>query len=116
VGAILRFFARPPEDSSCSLSLASLLVPVVKLVELRGVSGGVVMGTPVTLPEFVAVILGTCPAISGGLLRTPVCVVEDCVSTEHVEFDRVGEDGRGFTKVAVGGGEGAVIEPDEFRC
>jgi tellurite resistance protein TehA-like permease len=60
VGAILRFFVSRSDASSFSLSLASpgLFVPAPPVV-LAGVSGGVVMGTPVTLPEFVAAILGT---------------------------------------------------------
>jgi hypothetical protein len=35
-----------------------------------------VIGMPTTLLELVAAMLGTCPAISGGLLSTPVCEAE----------------------------------------
>jgi hypothetical protein len=50
----------------------------------------VVNGTPVTLPELAAVMDGTLPLMSGGLLTTP----EGCVATDDVEFDLAGEDGR----------------------
>lgn len=40
-------------------------------VVLRGVSGGVVSGIPVTLPELAAVMAGTLPEISVGLVTTP---------------------------------------------
>jgi hypothetical protein len=43
--------------------------------------------------EFVAVMLGTCPDISGGLLLIAVGAAEDCVTIDDVEFDRVGEAG-----------------------
>lgn len=56
--------------SSFSLSLASRLTPAVAVLPLLGVSGGVVIGTPVTLPEFVAAILGTVPPIRVGLFMT----------------------------------------------
>lgn len=75
-----------------------------------GVSGGVVKGTPVTLPELAAVIDGTLPLMRGGLLTTP-----DCVATEDVEFDLVGEDGRLDGTADVAGGEGAVKELLELR-
>lgn len=88
--------------SSFSLSLASRLVPATLPVTLPavllGVSGGVVRGTPVTLPELAAAMLGTLPEINGGLLTTlafgivDVCVA--CVAMEDAEFDRAGEDGR----------------------
>lgn len=68
-------------------------------------------GTPVTLPELVAVILGTFPPIRGGLFMT-----EAWVATDDVEFDLVGDGGRAFTKDVVGGGEGAGNEVPEFRC
>lgn len=83
--------------SSFSPSLASLLVPATLPVVLLGVSGGVVMGTPVTLPELAAAIPGTFPEIRGGLLMKPVGTVLDCVvmvAMEDVEFDLVGDDGR----------------------
>lgn len=75
-----------------------------------GVSGGVVKGTPVTLPELAAVIDGTLPLMRGGLLTTP-----DCVAIEDVEFDLVGEDGRLDGTDDVAGGEGAVNELAELR-
>ena len=112
VGANRLFFRSVPL-SSLSLSLASLLVPDTLVAVLRGVSGGVVIGTPVTLPELAAVMPGTLPAmrvaleIMGG--------ADDCVATEEVEFDLVGDDGRPWTNEAVGGGEGAVNELAEFR-
>lgn len=46
------------------------------------------MGTPVTLPLFVAAMPGTLPPMRGGLLMT---AVEACVATEDVEFDLAGE-------------------------
>jgi hypothetical protein len=81
---------------------------------LRGVSGGVVIGTPVTLPEFVAVSPGTLPA-------TSVCgpaegTADDCVITDEVELDLAGDDGRWFTNEAAGGGDGAANELVESRC
>lgn len=66
VGAILRFLGS--FVSSFSLSVASLLMPATLV---RGVSGGVVMGTPVTLPELVAETAGTVPDMRVGLLMTP---------------------------------------------
>lgn len=96
--------------SSFSPSVASLFAPAA-ILALPGVSGGVVMGTPVTLPELVAVMLGTLPPMRGGLLIT-----EACVATDEVEFDLVGDGGRAFTKDVVGGGEGAVNEAPELRC
>lgn len=61
MGAILLLFGALP--SSVPLSLASRLGPEGAVAgtaeELRGVSGGVVIGTPVTLPEFVAAMPGT---------------------------------------------------------
>lgn len=75
-----------------------------------GVSGGVVKGTPVTLPELAAVIDGTLPLMRGGLLTTP-----DCVAIDDVEFDLVGEDGRLDGTDDVVGGEGAVKELAELR-
>jgi hypothetical protein len=59
---------------------------------LRGVSGGVVIGTPVTLPEFVAVKPGTWPTINEGFVMMPAC--DGWVTIEEVEFERAGEDGR----------------------
>lgn len=114
VGAIRLFFAWPlaVEASSFSLSLASLLIPAAKLLWFAGVSGGVVIGTPVTLPDCAAAIPGMVPPISGGLFTT----LEDCVAMEEVEFDRVGDGGRAPAKEPVAGGEGAANELAEFRC
>lgn len=84
--------------SSFSLSLASLFVParLPLPVALLGVSGGVVKGTPVTLPVFVAAIPGTFPEISVGLLTTPVCTdtCVACVAMDDAELERAGDDGR----------------------
>lgn len=89
VGAILLFLGSFP--SSFSASSASLFTPALAGgATTWGVSGGVVNGTPVTLPELVAVIDGTLPLMRGGLLTT----TEGCVATEDVEFDLVGDDGR----------------------
>jgi hypothetical protein len=66
---------------------------------------------PVTLPEFVAVMLGTLPLMRGGLF-----IIEAWVATDDVEFDLVGDEGRALTKDAVGGGDGAANEVAEFRC
>lgn len=87
------------------------------MTEPRGVSGGVVIGIPVTCPEFAAVMLGTWPAIKGGLLITPVGAAEACVMIDDVELDRVGDVGL-WTNVAVVrvGGDGAVRELAESRC
>ena len=115
VGAIFRFLGCVPL-SSFSLSLASRLVPATLFVVLRGVSGGVVMGTPVTLPELAAAMLGMLLTIKVGLLITPDGAVEACVTIDDVEFDRAGDDGRAPTKAAAGGGEGAVKELAEFLC
>lgn len=117
VGAIRRFFAGPLEDSwSFSLSLASRFAPpplLTAVFTVPGVSGGVVIGTPVTLPELVAAILGTLPPISGGLF-----IAEICVAMDDVEFDRAGEDGRALINGvgAFAGGEGAAKELVELRC
>lgn len=114
VGATLLFLGCEPE-SSFSLSLWSLFVPATLPAVLRGVSGGVAIGTPVTLPELVAVRPGTLPATrlggpgGGG-------AVELCVMTDEVEFDRVGDDGRWLAKAAAGGGDGAAKELVESRC
>jgi hypothetical protein len=80
-------------ESSFSLSLASRFVPAA-LAVLLGVSGGVVMGTPVTFPELAAAIPGTLPRMRGGLVITPLGAAEDCVAIEDVEFDRAGDEGR----------------------
>jgi len=70
------------------------------------------MGTPVTLPELVAAMLGTLLTMRAGLLTT----LEACVTTDEVEFDRAGDDGRPLMKEAsCGGGDGAANELDEFR-
>ena len=106
-----------PLTSSFSLSLASLLVPAPPDVAFLGVSGGVVMGTPVTFPEFAAAMPGTFPEISGGLLTTPVGTVEDCVAIDDAELERAGDAGLWPPYVVVeAGGEGAVKELDELRC
>lgn len=83
------------------------------MLPLLGVSGGVVMGTPVTLPVLAADMLGTLPPIKVGFVIT---AVDACVVTEEVLFDRAGEDGLMLTKDAVAGGEGAAKEPCESRC
>lgn len=85
------------------------MCPAALPAVLRGVSGGVVIGTPVTLPELVAVSPGTLPARSVG-------AVEFCVMTDDVELDRAGDEGRWLTKAAAGGGDGAVNELIESRC
>lgn len=111
VGAIRLRFGWPPDNSSVSPSAVSRLVPVGAVSVPRGVSGGVVIGTPTILPELVAAMLGTCPEIKGGLLSTPVC------EAEEVELDRAGDVARGLTKDAVTvGGDGAVRELAESRC
>jgi hypothetical protein len=87
------------------------------LNEPRGVSGGVVIGRPTTLLEFVAAMLGTWPEIRGGLLSTPVCDAEACAAIVEFEFGRAGDSARGLTNEAVTvGGEGAVSELAESRC
>jgi hypothetical protein len=58
------------------------------------------------------------PARSGGLLITVPAVgfaYDDCVPTEEVEFERVGEDGRPDGPAGAGGGEGATDKLDEVR-
>lgn len=110
----LFFCCESAGTSSLSLSLASRFTPAAMLVLLAGVSGGVVIGTPVTLAELVAAIPGTLPPIKGGLLITGACV--GCVAIDEVELDLVGDEGRALTKDAVGGGEGAVNELAELRC
>lgn len=80
-----------------------------------GVSGGVVIGTPVTFPEFAAVRLGTCPTIKEGLLMTTAGAVDDCVMTEDVELERAGDEGLWLTNEAAGG-EAAAMELAESRC
>lgn len=113
MGATLLFLGFDPE-SSFSLSLWSLLVPATLPAVLRGVSGGVAIGTPVTLPEFVAVKPGTLPATRVG--GPGGAAVELWVMTDEVELDRVGDDGRWLAKAAAGGGEGAAKELVESRC
>lgn len=72
------------------------------------------IGTPVTLPEFVATMPGTLPTMRGGLLNT---AVEAWVVTDEADVDLAGELGRpaGNDKAGVGG-DGAVKEPVEFLC
>lgn len=92
-------------------------MPAALPVVLRGVSGGVVIGTPVTLPELAAAIPGTLPEIRGGLLMTPVGTELDCVvmvAIEDVEFDLAGDAGRCEMSVEAGG-DGAVNELAELR-
>ena len=116
VGAIRLFLGSLP--SSFSLSLASpgrLFDADRPSAPLRGVSGGVVIGTPVTLAELAAAMPGTLPTIREGLVMTPDGAVDDTVTTEDVEFDRAGDAGRMLTKDAVGGGDGAVKELAESR-
>jgi hypothetical protein len=115
VGAILLFFGAVPSSFSLSLVSPCLLLPVWLFVVLRGVSGGVVIGTPVTLPELAAAIPGTLPTINDGFVITPVGAAEDTVAIEDVELDLVGEDGLALTKEAAGGGDGAVKELAESR-
>lgn len=73
------------------------------------------MGTPVTLPELAAAMLGTVPPIRGGLVST---ALEACVAMEEVLFERAGDEGLILNDplFVVGGGEGAVNDPPEFRC
>jgi hypothetical protein len=66
------------------------------------------MGTPVTLPELAAAMLGTLPPINVGFVRT---AEEACVAIDEVLLDRAGDAGRMLTNEAVGGGEGAANEP-----
>lgn len=82
---------------------------------LLGVSGGVVIGTPVTAPELAAARLGTVPPIKVGFDMT---AADAWVVTEDVLFERAGEDGLMLMNEAavVLGGEGAVNELEELRC
>ena len=114
------FFGGPPAEASSlsfSPSLASRLTPAVTAAVLlplgRGVSGGVEIGTPVTLPEFVAAMPGTLPPIRVGLVKT---AAEACVAMDEALLDRAGEDGLRLTKEAVAGGDAAANEPAEFLC
>lgn len=83
---------------------------------LRGVSGGVVIGTPVTLPVLAAATVGIVPPIRGGLLITPLELAAGCVATDEVELDLVGEAGRCGAVDTDAGGDGAVNELFELRC
>lgn len=75
------------------------------------------IGTPVTLPELVAVSPGTLPPMSGGLLTTLVGTVDDWVAMDEVEFDLAGEWGRCMLNDDVdAGGDGAVKDVAELRC
>lgn len=91
-------------------------MPATLPAVLLGVSGGVVNGTPVTLPELAAAMLGTLPEMRVGLLTTLVFgTVDVCVAwvaIDEAEFDRAGEDGRW----GIAGGDGAVMELAELRC
>lgn len=69
------------------------------------------MGIPVTLPEFVAAMLGMLPLIRGGLFITEIWVAID-----DAEFDRAGDEGRALTNDVVAGGDGAAKEVAELRC
>lgn len=113
VGAIRLFLGFP---SSFSLSLASRFVPAVADTLLRGVSGGVVIGTPVTLPVLAAATVGTVPPIRGGLLITPLEPAAGCVATDEVELDLAGDAGRCGAADTDAGGDGAVNELFELRC
>lgn len=86
------------------------------LIELPGVSGGVVMGTPVTFAELVAAIPGMLPTMRDGLVAI-LGWAEDCVATDDVELDLAGDEGRGWlAKPAARGGDCAEKEPAELRC
>jgi hypothetical protein len=70
------------------------------------------MGIPVMKLIFPAAMLGMLPPTKVGLLMTvPAAGVayDDCVATEDVELDRVGEEGRFIP----GGGDGATAMPLE---
>jgi hypothetical protein len=117
VGAILRFFFSPP--SSLSLSLWSLLIPLTELAVLLGVCGGVVIGIPPIKFILPAAIPGIDPPTSVGLLMIDPAgwAKDDCVATEEVEFDLVGDEGRmlELADTAVGGGDGATDKFDDVR-
>lgn len=84
---------------------------------LLGVSGGVVIGTPVILLELVAAMLGTFPEMRVGFVTTPaVGTDEACVAMDDAELDLAGDDGRCETNVVDAGGDGAVKELAELRC
>lgn len=72
------------------------------------------IGTPVTLAEFVAAMPGTLPTMRGGLLITGT--EEACVATEEVELDLAGECGRCDPVTDDAGGDGAVKELVDPRC
>ncbi len=67
VGAILRFFTVFSSGSDSLTPPASLFPKVLPFMELAGVIGGVVKGTPAG-PELVAVTLGTVPIVGVGEL------------------------------------------------
>lgn len=77
-----------------------LLTEVVPLCDTAdmGVCGGVLKGRVWGWDEFVAVTSGTAPKVGVGLLTTFAvdCWVEDCVATEHAEFERTGLAGGGW--------------------
>lgn len=83
---------------------------------LRGVSDGIVTGTPEALPPLAAVSAGRLPASSGLLPTTLLGTADDCVATDDAEFDLVGDEGRWETGGAVAGGDEAVNELAELRC
>lgn len=114
VGAIRRFLGSL--TSSFSFSLASRLVPAALTIMVRGVSGGVATGIPVTFVELEAVKAGTLPAMSVGLLTTPVGTDDGCVAIDDVEFDLVGDGGRWEAGSNEAGGDGAANELAELRC
>lgn len=74
------------------------------------------IGTPVTLAELAAAILGMLPEMRGGFVKMLVWTLEIWVAIEEVEFDLVGDEGRAVAKAAVVGGDGAARELEEFRC
>lgn len=68
------------------------------------------------MPLLAAVRVGTLPEMRCGLVTTPVGTDEDCVATDDVELDLVGDEGRCDAGGAEAGGDGAVKELAELRC
>lgn len=67
--------------------------------------------------DLAAAMLGRLLDIGVGLLIIVPCAgvaKEDCVATDDVELDRVGDDGRKDVRGA-GGGEGAIIGLEDVR-